>query len=356
MNKIPKILFIARDDGGCGFFRCFQPAQYLKRSGLADAEYILRTPTLEQLLSADLVVLQELGNVNSANLAQLCLENEIPFMVEFDDFIHHVSPRNFGGYPAWNPSTLFVYRAMETARQATALQVSTPQLAREYFPYNAKIFVMPNYLDKEAWANPVTKRPDRKIRIGWMGGNAHADDLFMVSKVIQKIVKEYDGKVIFETLGMTRQELAGVFNLNVQNDSCIKCGYEGELHHHPGESLKQYPLILASLGWDIGIAPVIDNSFGNCKSDLKIKEYSAIGLPTVASPVVAYREAVDDGAQVLLARTFDEWYNAIKSLIEDPKRREDIARSNREWVGRYWIQDNVKNIFEVYRQIIAKKV
>jgi len=354
MTKIPKILFIARDDGGCGYFRCYQPAQHLKRSGLADAEYILRTPTPEQLLGADLVILQEMGSVNGANLATFCLENKIPFMLEFDDFIQHVSPRNLGGHMAWNPSTLYTHRAMEAARKATAVQVSTPQLAREYFPYNNTIFVIPNYLDKELWDNPPVKRPDGKMRIGWMGGNAHADDLFMVSKVIEKIVKEYKGKVIFETMGMTRQELGGVFKLDIQNEPCIKCGHEGELHHYPGEALQQYPLILASKGWDLAIAPVIDNSFGNCKSDLKIKEYAAAGLPMAASPVVPYREAASNGAQVLLARTFDEWYNAIKELIEDPKKRADIARANREWIGKYWIQDNAKAMFEVYRQVIVK--
>lgn len=353
-KKIPKILFIARDDGGCGLFRCLQPAKFLKRSGLADAEYILRTPTPEQLLSADLVVLQELGSTNGTKLSEFCRENKIPFMVEFDDFVHHVSPRNSGGFGAWNPGTLYVHRTMETARQAVALQVSTNQLAREYFPYNPLIYMVPNFLDQEQWDMARTKRQDDKIRIGWMGGNAHADDLLMVAKVLNKIVKEYKGKVVFETMGMMPHELAGIFDMKVQNESCPSCGFEGELHHYPGESLKDYPLVLASKGWDLAIAPVIDNSFGNCKSDLKIKEYAAVGLPIVASPVVPYREAADNGAQLIFARTFDEWYTGIKELIENQTKRDDMARSNREWVKQYWIQDNVKNIFEVYRQVIAR--
>lgn len=358
MSKLLNILFVARDDGGCGFFRCEQPAKFLGRSGLANALHVLRTPTPEQLMNADLVILQETGSTNSAQLIQFMLKNNIPFITEFDDFIHHISPHNAGGYGSWNPSTLFLNRAVEAMRHGVGMTVSTPQLAREYFPYNQMIYVVPNYLDKEKWDNPVTKRSDDKIRIGWCGGNAHADDLKMIAPVIDKIVKEYKGKVIFETMGMTRQELAGVFPMTPTppEDVCPSCGFEGDLHHFPGEELANYPVVLASKGWDIAVAPVINNAFGNCKSDLKIKEYAAVGIPTVASPVVPYAEAVKDGAKVILADTFDEWYVALKSLIEDAEKRATLSRENKAWVEKYWIQDNIGKTFAAYKQIIDRVV
>lgn len=354
MNKKPNIVFIRRDDGGCGFFRCIQPATFLNRSGLSDATEVLRSPSMEQLMNADLVVMQDTGSVESSNLVNFMIQNKIPFMTEYDDFVQHISPRNLGGYMAWNPSTLFLHRSMEATKKASGVTVSTNQLAREYFPYNPNIYVVPNYLDKDKWDIPVVKRSDGKIRIGWCGGNAHADDLRMVSKVIDKIVKEYKGKVVFETMGMTRQELAGVFPMKIQNEVCSSCGYEGELHHYPGESLSQYPTVLASKGWDIAIAPVINNAFGNCKSDLKIKEYSAMGIPIVASPIVPYKEAAKSNAQICFAETFEEWYNALKGLIDSQARRDEMARSNKEWVSQYWIQDNIGKIYEVYDQVITR--
>lgn len=354
MKRIPKILFVVRDDGGCGFFRCLQPANFIKRMGLAETQTVMRIPTSEQLLWADLVILQEMGSVNGSNIAQFLLKNKIPYISEFDDFIHHVSPHNFAGYPAWNPSTLYIYRAMETAKAAFALTVSTPQLAREYFAYNPTIYVVPNYLDEEKWDNPIVKRNDGKVRIGWLGGNAHADDLKMVSKVIHRIVKEGKGKIIFETMGMTAKELEGIFPFKEFSASCPHCGYEGELHHFPGESLDIYPLVLASKGWDIVLAPVIDNSFGNCKSDLKIKEYAAAGVPIVASPIVPYREAAQSNAQVVFASTFDEWYNGIKDLVKHAGKRDEMSRRNREWIRDYWIQNNAQKIFEIYKQVLQK--
>ncbi len=353
-KRIPKIIFNARDDGGCGFFRCIQPANYIKRMGLADTEVFIREVPREKLLQADLVVIQDTGSPTGTQTAQFCLAHKIPYITEFDDFVQHVSPHNLHGYPAWNPGTLYIHRAMEMAKAAMGITVSTNQLAREYFPYNPTIYVVPNYLDEEKWVNPITKRNDGKIRIGWCGGNAHGDDLKMISKVLHKIVKEHKGNVVFETLGMTKQELAGVFPFSEFSASCPHCGYEGELHHYPGESQNDYPFVLASKGWDLAVAPVIDNSFGNAKSDLKIKEYSAAGIPIIASPIVPYREAAASNAQVVFASTFEEWYNGLNDLIRHPEKRDEMARKNREWIKDYWIQNNAQKIFQVYEQVLQK--
>lgn len=352
-QKKKKVLFVARDDGGCGFFRCKQPAEFLNRAGVIDAEYVFKTPTKDQLMHADLVIMQDMGTVEASNMAKFMRDNKIPYLTEFDDYVFHVSPHNLAGHQAWNPSTLFLHRALEMTKSGAGITVSTNTLAREFFPYSNLIYVIPNYLDKERWDQPVVKRSDDKIRIGWCGGNAHADDLHMISKVLDKVIKEYKGKVIFETMGMTRQELANVFPMKVHNDLCPSCGYEGELHHYPGESLDEYPTVLASKGWDFAVAPVIDNAFGNSKSDIKIKEYAALKLPVIASPVDPYREAAKSGAQILFAETFEEWYEAIKLLIEDVSKRREMAINQGIWAENNWIQDNIGKLSNIYLQVIS---
>ena len=352
MNKKYNIVFVARDDGGCGFYRCSQPASFLNRTGLANAKSVLQFPSNEDLLLADLVVMQNTGTPEASSVVNFLIANKIPYITEFDDFIFHVSPNNLAGWPAWNPSTLYLNRALEMSRKAVGITVSTNWLAREFFPYNNRIYVIPNYLDKDKWDVPVVKKIDGKVRIGWAGGNAHADDLHMISKVLEKIVAEYKGKVVFETMGMTRHELSGVFNLKITGEVCPSCGYEGEIHHHPGEELQNYPLILASQGWDMAVAPVINNSFGNAKSDLKIKEYSALGIPIVASKVDPYIEASKSNSQLYLAGSFDEWYNNIRYLIDHPEERDKISKGNKDWSEGNWIQDNIYKIFEVYSDII----
>jgi glycosyltransferase involved in cell wall biosynthesis len=349
-----KILFVSRDDGGCAFYRCHQPASFLKRAGLFDTEVVFKAPSPEQLMSADLVIMQEMGLASSAALCRFMIEHRIPFVSEFDDFVQHVSPRNVSGYGGWNPSTLMVHRSMEQARAGFAVQVSTRQLAREYFPYNPTIHVIPNWLDKDLWDVPVSKKADGKVRIGWAGGNAHADDLHMISKVIQKIIRDHDGKVVFETFGMAPSELSGVFPMPATpTTSCDKCGHEGSHHQHMGEPIREYPGALAVKGWDIALAPVIDNAFGAAKSDLKLKEYAALGIPTVASRVRPYIDAVKDGCPALLAETFEEWYDAIDGLIRQENARRQISSEAKKWAQNNWIQDRVFGIRDIYNDLIA---
>ncbi len=359
--ELKTILYILRDKGGCGFYRCSQPATFLRVRGLMNAIVDFKNTTRQHILQSDIIVFQESGSSISVDAMNFAIENKKPVVIETDDFLHKVSPHNKSGYGAWNPSTLFLHRFVQQMIKSNAVTVSTPQLARELFPYNDKIYILPNFLNEDKWSKlQQTKKNDGLIRIGWAGGNAHKDDLMMISKVIEKIIHEYKGKIKFETMGMIKAELQGVFNnLEEFHEVCPKCNYQGESVTWIGEELDNYPMVLASHGWDIAVAPVINESFGNAKSDLKLKEYSAIGFPIVASDVVPYREALEDGCDVLLAKSFKEWYNNIKELVENPEHREKMRKANKKWVADKWIGENIQLYADVYHQIIddhAKKL
>jgi len=353
-NKdLPTALFVVRDKGGCGYYRCYQPASFLRTRGLMNTIVDFKETTPEHIMQADIVIFQEAGSPKSIEAMKFAKDNKKPVVIEMDDEVRTISPHNIGGYGAWNPGTLYIYRFIQQIIAADAVIVSTPQLAREYFPYNKQIFVLPNFLNENKWNNPQVKKNDGYIRIGWAGGNAHLDDLKMISKVIEKIVKEYKGKVKFETMGMVKHELGDTFAaLEEFHDTCPKCGYQGESITWTGESLENYPLVLASHGWDIALAPIVNTSFNSAKSDLKLKEYSATGYPVIASAVTPYIEAKEDGCDVLLAKTFDEWYNYIKDLIDNPDKRSEIVKNNKDWVSKKWIGDNITLYYDAFKQII----
>lgn len=352
---LPTVLFVARDEGGCGYYRCYQPAVALRRLGLANTMVDMRETTPEHIQKADIVVFQAIGVLSSIEAMDFALKENKAVVVEIDDFLHVVSPHN-PAYSSWNPNNLILGRAVEQIKRADGLTVSTPQLAREFAPYQDNIFVLPNFLGKHLWDDlPVQKKTDGVIRLGWAGGNAHFDDLKLIAPVIEKIVKEYGGKVKFETMGMTKQELKGAFSMEEFFEICPKCGYQGEVHHLPGEKIEDYPQILASYGWDIALAPIVETAFNMAKSDLKLKEYAAVGFPMVASAVTPYREARANGCHVRLASNFKEWYNYIKELIEHPETRDKIAKDNKEWVKQYWIDDNAKHYLDTFQQILTIK-
>jgi len=353
-KDLPTVLFILRDDGGCGFYRCLQPAMFLRRARLFNTITDMRATTPEHILQADLIVFQDIGSTQSLEAFNFALAQGKPVVVEVDDYLNGVSPHN-PGYGAWNPSTLFIPRAVIQMQKASAMTVSTPQLAREYFPHNKNIHVLPNFLDKDKWSNNQEKTMDGMIRIGWSGGNAHLDDLQMISKVIEKVVRKYDGKVKFEMMGMVKQELKNTFgHLGEFSETCPHCNYQGEFKVWNPENQDNYPLVLASHGWDIALAPVIDTAFNNAKSDLKLKEYSTCGFAPIASRVTPYEEAQEQGCDVLLCKSFDEWYNNIIELIENEDKRRQMVKNNHKWMEKNWIDENVYLYAGVYEEIIEK--
>ena len=353
-KKLPTVLYIVRDEGGCGFFRCYQPAKFLRRHGLMNTITDMHTTTPEHIMQADIIVFQALGTLKSVEAMNFAKSKGKKVVIEIDDFLHVVSPNNIGGYPFWNPGGLGLHRFTEQLKKADALTVATPQLAREYFPHNPNIYVLPNYLDQEKWDNPLTKKEDGYLRIGWAGGNAHIDDIKMIAPVMEKIIRKYKGKVKFENMGLTKGELTSVFKLEEFDHVCPKCDYQGDAKTFAAESLDNYPLMLATHGWDIAIAPVVNTAFNSAKSDLKLKEYSATGYPTVASMVTPYIEAKELGCNVLLAKDFKSWYNYIVELIEKPDLRRKMIKENKEWVSNYYIDQNIKHHYDVYMKILNK--
>jgi glycosyltransferase involved in cell wall biosynthesis len=89
------------------------------------------------------------------------------------------------------------------------------------------------------------------------------------------------------------------------------------------------PGVLARM--DVAVAPypaLTDFYF----SPLKVYEYLAAGLPTVASDLPDLRRLLEDGRLGLLTAPGDEaaLARAVASLREDPRRRERLAERGRE--------------------------
>jgi glycosyltransferase involved in cell wall biosynthesis len=75
---------------------------------------------------------------------------------------------------------------------------------------------------------------------------------------------------------------------------------------------------LATAG--VGLMPLADDAWTRGKCAFKLLQYMAAGLPCVASPVGANRDAVVDGETGLLAADGDGWRRSLERLLDDPAR------------------------------------
>jgi hypothetical protein len=95
---------------------------------------------------------------------------------------------------------------------------------------------------------------------------------------------------------------------------------------------RRLPSELARL--DICIAPLVDNAFNRCKSDVKFMEAALVRVPLVASPVSQLGESIRHGVNGLLAAGTEGWVEAVSSLVEEPRRRVQLAEAALEQVRR----------------------
>ncbi|MDB6121290.1 MAG: hypothetical protein JWQ71_283 [Pedosphaera sp.] len=82
--------------------------------------------------------------------------------------------------------------------------------------------------------------------------------------------------------------------------------------------------------FDIGIMPLADNPFQKGKCALKLLQYMAAGLPTVASPVGVNSDVVLHGTTGLLAKTETEWHDALKGLLKNAELRASLGQEGRK--------------------------
>jgi hypothetical protein len=154
---------------------------------------------------------------------------------------------------------------------------------------------MENRLPSHWWRGLTGHRQQgRKPRVGWAGGSSHSGDL----QVIAEVVRELAGEVEWVFMGMCPPALRP---------------YVHEFHR--GVSIEKYPQKLAGLNLDLALAPLKDNFFNTCKSNLRLLEYGACGFPVICSDVLCYR---GDFPVTRVGNKAQDWIAAIREHLAEP--------------------------------------
>jgi glycosyltransferase involved in cell wall biosynthesis len=106
-------------------------------------------------------------------------------------------------------------------------------------------------------------------------------------------------------------------------------------------------------GADISLAPLeLENAFTRCKSEIKYLEAGLLGLPTVASDLPAFADAITSGENGFLCRSEQDWFDSLERLALSPELRQRIgSRAHEDVLARYTTRSRAPEFARVLHQI-----
>jgi hypothetical protein len=97
---------------------------------------------------------------------------------------------------------------------------------------------------------------------------------------------------------------------------------DNKITYYPWVNILNYPQFIRSIKADIAIAPLEDNEFNKSKSNLKMLEYTTLGLPGIYSNVEPYRYAKQT------ADTEEYFIHLIEMLASNPHIRQQTWKKD----------------------------
>lgn len=317
--------------GGVTYYRLIAPTKYIDGHQIDYwGKYLSEKITSDSpqayadfIRNYDLVVTKHIDNAWGGKLLKLgCQIADVPLVYDLDDnllMVREDQPAYELEYNKGGTKRLIVATNLS---YADALFVSCKPLEKFYkkffqdvFHIDMPIYVLPNFNDIDEWKYKSETNTD-KVVIGYHGSVTHNSDLKMVLPAIDKLLGEYEN-LSFQILGGVRADkIQDVFE-GVKNLDKIEIG-------GGTEAWDKFPERLMEQKWDIGIAPLIDDEFNRGKTHIKYLEYSMKQIPTLASNVYPYTY----NAHEAVLCNEDEWYDKLKTLIDNPELRKEIGEKS----------------------------
>jgi len=280
------------------------------------------------------------------SLLSMARRRGIPVFYDVDDLVFDPRYVNLAieslGKSIYNQTTLGVWHNT-TSRMGALLRECDGAIAtNEFLAQRVRDFsskpahVIPNFLNREQMevSDEVFERRasagfkhDGPPTIGYFSGTpTHNRDFGMIV---------HDLADVMEANPEVRLLVAGYMDLH---DSLTQ--FKDRIRATPFTDFVNLQRVIGSV--DINIAPLQDNVFTHCKSELKYFEAAAVGTVTVASPMHAFAQSVQDGVNGYLAKSF-EWGPKLHAALEAVRNGEGMTMRVRA-------REHVKNEYGPDRQ------
>jgi hypothetical protein len=208
----------------------------------------------------------------------LILEQGCPFIYDLDDNLFEVPLDSVDGQYYNDPERIELLKRY--LRSADLVRVYSKTLAELVKPLNPNVQEMVPPLNWRLYQSQPKGRREGPVRIVY-ATSRRDDHLYTVfDEALAQILDQYSDRVEVYFWGFHPPAYSQRANVRFLD---FTYNYE------------QYARQLSSMGFDIGLAPLLDDQFHRSKTNTKFREYGACGIAGVYSDVEVYARWVEDG-------------------------------------------------------------
>ena len=351
-KSLTKIAFVCNSTAS-RLWRILPVAGYLSKKGYQVAVLDCNEPFPHNFIDQfDLFVLQM---VFDERLIKMIKAKKKKYIFEMDDLITWVPEDHYAKETIKKIGWEWKRGCFKAIASADAVTTTNEFLKRYYSwlrPFKKKIHVLPNYMYSPFWIKKIPPRLSSDIRIGYVGGSSHVDDLKILINPLKRIMAEHEN-VQFVTMGTGgySADHNDLVEYNHGND-IFKELPRGRRQHYLGTGMFYYPDKLRTLGIDIGVAPVLKNKFTMSKTPIKWMEYASIKVPSVCQDFL-YWSVVKHGETGFLAKTEEDYYTYLKKLVVDKELRHSMGKSAYDdLIANHIFEDHAEQWLNVYQEVL----
>jgi glycosyltransferase involved in cell wall biosynthesis len=314
------------------WIRLLLPLQRLQRQGgcsLMPLELPEQMAALAPaLLGLDRLIVQRAACASldvAEGLVQACRAQGLPLIFDLDDALFAL-PAAHPERERYAPALLALDHLLAAADLRVFSTLALAQQCRQRLQALGQEpgpdALLANGLDVEAWAGPARfprAEADGPLKLLYMGSRTHDADLALILPELDALAARSPQAFRLTLVGGMEQppQRPWLEALAVPLDA------------------RRYPRFLRWLRrlprHDLGLAPLVANAFNAAKSDVKLLDYAALGLPALCSAGPAYQELL--AADLALAAEPGQWAERISWAANHRRRlrRRAMAVNNYLW-------------------------
>lgn len=328
------------DDTGDSCYRMKWPAMELaKKVPSSKILNVVSTSKERYQLAefADLLILFNPSDIDFLTIINRRKKLGLKTLIEFNDNFYDPQP--------WSPiakewSSVSIHNTYELFLKAADGIIVTGDGLKELFEskVDCKIHIIKNNLLSLSSTLSDLIKNKTECTIGWAGSLGHIADILSITSVIQDILKT-DTNTSFHVMG--NESLNTILNMPKQQFEYTTWG-----------DMDSYFAFWNPIS--IGVIPLLDTPYNNCRSDIKVIEMVSMGVLPIVPNLTPYKKIIQEFN--LLSYTNHETLkeSLIKGISLNKDQRIDLLFSIHSYISSKRIESNNFDRLNIYESYLTE--